>query len=308
MSRLNVTNIAGLDSATTVEGVTIPQFNVHVNDPLRVEGTLQLESGVKTLNIPNSPENQRPLKGTRVGSLFFNETENRVEAWDGTNWVSSGSGATTASTLGLPSNPAPSGQHLNYNGFETGYYYIQPNSESLAYRMYVDNRRFAGGWVCAVVVRREDCQSHVTNGQYGTFTRTDGYLQGPIYDAQVTIKMADSFIQNLRNSSLYRGQTPYWLESGHWTSNYGPINQFFPYAMTIDLLSSASGQNARTNIALQYEGQFNDRNPNTGTRGMGDHHTGGTTYFSYGRHPEQGNQCGFRQDSLGEANGWFWVK
>ena len=308
MSRLNVTNIAGLDTSATVEGVTIPQFNVHVNDPLRVDGTLQMESGAKTLSIPNAPVNQRPVKGKRVGSLFYNETDNRVEAWDGTNWVASGTGATAATTLGLPSNPAPSGQHLNYAGFETGYYYIQPNNESLAYRMYVDNRRYAGGWTCAVVVRREDCQSHVTNGQYGTFTRTDGYLQGPIYDAQVTIKMADTFIQNLRNSSLYRGQTPYWLESGHWTSNYGPINQFFPFAMTIDLLSSASGQNARTNIALQYEGQFNDRNPNTGTRGMGDHHTGGTTYFAYGRHPEQGNQCGFRQDSLGEANGWFWVK
>jgi hypothetical protein len=308
MGRLNVTNIAGLDTSATVEGVTIPQFNVHVNDPLRVDGTLQMESGAKTLSIPNAPVNQRPVKGKRVGSLFYNETDNRVEAWDGTNWVASGTGATSATTLGLPSNPAPSGQHLNYAGFETGYYYIQPNNESLAYRMYVDNRRYAGGWTCAVVVRREDCQSHVTNGQYGTFTRTDGYLQGPIYDAQVTIKMADTFIQNLRNSSLYRGQTPYWLESGHWTSNYGPINQFFPFAMTIDLLSSASGQNARTNIALQYEGQFNDRNPNTGTRGMGDHHTGGTTYFAYGRHPEQGNQCGFRQDSLGEANGWFWVK
>lgn len=308
MSRLNVTNIAGLDTSATVEGVTIPQFNVHVNDPLRVDGTLQMESGAKTLSIPNAPVNQRPVKGKRVGSLFYNETENRVEAWDGTNWVASGTGATASTTLGLPSNPAPSGQHLNYAGFETGYYYIQPNNESLAYRMYVDNRRYAGGWTCAVVVRREDCQSHVTNGQYGTFTRTDGYLQGPIYDAQVTIKMADTFIQNLRNSSLYRGQTPYWLESGHWTSNYGPINQFFPFAMTIDLLSSASGQNARTNVALQYEGQFNDRNPNTGTRGMGDHHTGGTTYFAYGRHPEQGNQCGFRQDSLGEANGWFWVK
>ena len=308
MSRLNVTNIAGLDTSATVEGVTIPQFNVHVNDPLRVDGTLQMESGAKTLSIPNAPVNQRPVKGKRVGSLFYNETDNRVEAWDGTNWVASGTGATASTTLGLPSNPAPSGQHLNYAGFETGYYYIQPNNESLAYRMYVDNRRYAGGWTCAVVVRREDCQSHVTNGQYGTFTRTDGYLQGPIYDAQVTIKMADTFIQNLRNSSLYRGQTPYWLESGHWTSNYGPINQFFPFAMTIDLLSSASGQNARTNVALQYEGQFNDRNPNTGTRGMGDHHTGGTTYFAYGRHPEQGNQCGFRQDSLGEANGWFWVK
>ena len=275
MSRLNVTNVAGLDSSTTVEGVTIPPFNVHVNDPLRVDGTLQMEAATKSLNLPHAPANVRPLKGTRVGSLFYNETDNIVEAWDGTNWVQSGTGATAASTLGTPANPAPSGQHLNYNGFETGYYYIRPNNESLAYRMYVDNRRYAGGWTCAVVIRREDCQDHVTNGQVGTFTRTDGYLQGPIFDAQVTIKMADTFIQNLRNSSLYRGQTPYWLESGHWTSNYGPVNHFFPYAMTIDLLSSASNQNARTNIALQYEGQFSDRNPNTGTRGMGDHHTGG---------------------------------
>jgi hypothetical protein len=308
MSRLNVTNVAGLDSSTTVEGVTIPPFNVHVNDPLRVDGTLQMEAATKSLNLPHAPANVRPLKGTRVGSLFYNETDNIVEAWDGTNWVQSGTGATAASTLGTPGNPAPSGQHLNYNGFETGYYYIRPNNESLAYRMYVDNRRYAGGWTCAVVIRREDCQDHVTNGQVGTFTRTDGYLQGPIFDAQVTIKMADTFIQNLRNSSLYRGQTPYWLESGHWTSNYGPVNHFFPYAMTIDLLSSASNQNARTNIALQYEGQFSDRNPNTGTRGMGDHHTGGGTYFAYGRHPEQGNNCGLRSDQFGQANGWFWVK
>ena len=121
MSRLNVTNIAGLDTSATVEGVTIPQFNVHVNDPLRVDGTLQMESGAKTLSIPNAPVNQRPIKGKRVGSLFYNETDNRVEAWDGTNWVASGTGATSATTLGLPSNPAPSGQHLNYAGFETGY-------------------------------------------------------------------------------------------------------------------------------------------------------------------------------------------
>ena len=86
MSRLNVTNVAGLDSSTTVEGVTIPPFNVHVNDPLRVDGTLQMEAATKSLNLPHAPANVRPLKGTRVGSLFYNETDNIVEAWDGTNW------------------------------------------------------------------------------------------------------------------------------------------------------------------------------------------------------------------------------
>lgn len=307
MGTLKVQNIQGLGTASTVDGVSIPAFNVHMKDPLQVEGNLSLV-GSTSFPLPHAPANQRPLKGSRVGSLWFNETEQVIEAWDGTNWVTSGSGATTSSTLGTAADPAPSGQHLNYFGYETGYYYIRPNNEALAYRMYVDNRRYAGGWTCAVVIRREDCQAHVTNGQVGTFTRTDGTLQGPIYDAQVTIKMADTFIQNLRNSSLYRGQTPYWLESGHWTSNYGPINQFFPFAMTIDLLNSASNQEARTFVALEYEGQFSNRNPNTGTRGMGDHHTGGPPYFAYGRHPEQGNNCGLRQDTMGQANGWFWVK
>lgn len=305
-SRLQTRYLAGLDSAATVDGQTIPAFTVSVEDPLVVEGSLDL-SGMDKLQLPHGTQVSRPVQGERIGSLYFNETEGVIESWDGLNWVKTGTSSTSVVTLGTASNPATSGQQLNYYGFSTGYYYIRPNNESTIYRMYVDNRRYAGGWVCCAVVRRENCQSHMTNGSFGLYT-SGGINYGPVYDAQVTMKMADTFIQNLRNSSTYRGQTPIWLESGHWTSNYGPKNMFFPFAMTFDLLSSANTQAARTSIALTYEGEFNNRSPNTGTRGMGDHHTSGGTYFAWGRHPEEGNNCGFREDTLGQANGWLWVK
>ena len=77
---------------------------------------------------------------------------------------------------------------------------------------------------------------------------------------------------------------------------------------TVDLISSASNQNARTRVSTSYEGSISDRGPNSGTRGFGDHHTSGGTYFAYGRHPEQGNNCGFRSDSNGASNGYLWVK
>ena len=63
----------------------------------------------------------------------------------------------------------------------------------------------------------------------------------------------------------------------------------------------------RTRVSTSYEGTISDQGPNTGTRGFGDHHTN-STYFAWGRHPEQNNNCGFRQDSLGSSNGYLWLK
>lgn len=305
MSQLNVQNISGLDTATS----STPAFQVNVQDPLIVKGNLTYSSGStqRYHPLPYGVTADRPLN-PKIGATYFNDSDDLIEVFDGTNWVRSGSGSTSSLTVGTSANPATSGQQLNYLGYSTGYYMIRPNGESTMYRMYVDNRRYGGGWTCCVNIRRESCQSHITTGSFGLYT-TNGINYGPVYDAQVTMKMADTFIQNLRNSSRYRGQTPYWLESGHWTNNYGPKNQFFPFAMTINLSNSANEENARTVISLQYEGgQFDDRGPNTGTRGMGDHHTSGGTYFAYGRHPEEGNNCGLREDTLGQANGWFWVK
>jgi len=305
-SRLQTRYLAGLDSASTVDGQTIPPFTVSIKEPLVVEGSLDL-GGMDKLQLRHAPLNQRPERGVRIGALFFNETENVIETWTGSSWVKTGTSATSTVTLGTLNNPALTGAQLNYYGFVTGYYYIRPTGQSTIYRLYVDNRRYAGGWTLCATVRREQCQNHVTTGSTGLYVE-GGANYGPVYNAQVTMKLADTYIQSLRNSSTYRGQTPIWLESGHWTSGYGPKNMFLPFAMTFDLNASANGQAARTSIALNYEGIFDNRSPNTGTRGMGDHHTSGGTYFAWGRHPEEGNNCGLREDTLGQANGWLWVK
>ena len=102
-----------------------------------------------------------------------------------------------------------------------------------------------------------------------------------------------------------------WRNSGENSlsiSSRFDVNVFIDSNATVDLLSSASNENARTRISTTYEGTLDDRGPNTGTRCFGDHHTSGGTYFAYGRHPEQGNNCGFREDTNGSSNGYLWVK
>jgi hypothetical protein len=66
---------------------------------------------------------------------------------------------------------------------------------------------------------------------------------------------------------------------------------------------------------LTFEGSFSQRSPNTGTRGFGDHHTSHGVYFAWGRHPEQGKNCGFCTDNVWchpdpaiRTNGYLWVK
>ena len=127
---------------------------------------------------------------------------------------------------------------------------------------------------------------------------------GPRTNNTSTTKMADSWIQALRNGSSYTGTTAYWMHA----LDFGPKNVFISSIATVDLLSSASNDNPRTRISTTYQGSLSDRGPNSGTRGFGDHHTSGGTYFAYGRHPESGNNCGFRSDSNGASNGYLWVK
>jgi hypothetical protein len=115
--------------------------------------------------------------------------------------------------------------------------------------------------------------------------------------------MADAWMNALRSGSTYTGTTSYWLEALGFNKS-----MFVSSAATVDLVSSASNQDARTNVTLTYEGGISNRDPNTGTRGFGDHHTSGGTFFAWGRHPEDGNNCGFREDSLGASNGYLWIK
>ena len=147
-------------------------------------------------------------------------------------------------------------------------------------------------------VRTSTCQDHMDQGA----VRISG-TTGPRLDNTSTSKMADAWINAFVSGSNYTGTTRYWMEATGFNKNV-----FIDSNATVDLLSSASNQNARTRISNSYEGSLDDRGPNTGTRGFGDHHTSGGTYFAYGRHPESGNNCGFREDSLGASNGYLWVK
>ena len=184
---------------------------------------------------------------------------------------------------------------------EDGLYWIQPSGQS-AYQVYMDNTRNGGGWVLCAKVCTATCQDHITTGSQ----RISG-TTGPRTNDTQTHKFSDSWIQGLRNSSSYSGSgsgsTAYWMEATGFNKN-----MFISTSATVDLQNSASNNNARTVVSTTFEGSMSDRNPNSGTRGFGDHHTSGGTYFAWGRHPEDGNNCGFREDSLGASDGYLWVK
>ena len=230
------------------------------------------------------------------GQMRWNSTDQQLQVYYN-GWMNLITGAAVGE-LGSQDNPAVDGNALMRAGKASGIYWIQPFGQD-AYQMYVNNDDNGGGWVLCVHARTSTCQEHMTNGA----VRISG-TTGPRTNNTSTSKMADSWIQALRNSSSYTGNTAYWMHA----LDFGPKNVFIQSEATVDLLSSASDDNPRTRVSTTYQGGLSDRGPNSGTRGFGDHHTSGGTYFAYGRHPEQGNNCGFRSDSNGASNGYLWVK
>ena len=206
-------------------------------------------------------------------------------------------------SIGTSSNPATSGMQLAGQGYPDGYYYIAISGYS-AQRMYVDNTRNGGGWLLMARVTVSSNQAHHNSSSVNVSGNN-----GPQYQATSTAKMSDAFMNAYRNASPYSGSTAYWMETtGGFTSSSGTIlNNFIDTNATVDLVSSAQDQNARTRVATSFEGSLSDRNPNTGTRGFGDHHTA-PSYFAYQRHPEQGSNSGFRNDSYGGSDGNLWIK
>jgi len=224
---------------------------------------------------------------------------------DGGNFMykSSGNWKGFTASIGTASNPALSGMQLYDQGYSSGYYYIAISGYS-AQRMYVDNSRNGGGWLLMARVTVSSNQAHHNSSSVNVSSNN-----GPQYQATSTAKMSDAFMNAYRTASPYSGSTAYWMETtGGFTSSSGTIlNNFIDTNATVDLVSSAQDQNARTRVATSFEGSLSDRNPNTGTRGFGDHHTA-PSYFAYQRHPEQGSNSGFRNDSYGGSDGNLWIK
>jgi len=298
MSKLNVQQIEGLLSNSyniTVDKAAALNFTQGSQLSFTTLGTSHMVVPYGTTTEWDTQ--QREFQRTFLeGQMRWNTTDSQLQVYAG-GWCNMTTG-TALGEIGSQDNPAVDGNAIYAASKPSGIYWIQPEGQT-AYQMYVNNDDNGGGWVLCVHARTSTCQDHMTNSS----VRISG-TTGPRTSDTSTTKMADSWIQALRNGSSYTGNTAYWMHA----LDFGPKNVFIQSEATVDLLSSASNDNPRTRISTSYQGGLSDRGPNTGTRGFGDHHTSGGTYFAYGRHPESGNNCGFRSDSNGASNGYLWVK
>ena len=284
MSILNVGEIHGSTENNR-------EIMMESSNNLVITGTLA-HNRLGRFTLPVGTTAERPSSPS-AGHMRYNTTLNYVEVYNGSAWYRASSGI--LGTVGTEGSPATSSSQLA--GLPSGLYWFQPSGQT-KYQMYVDNARNGGGWVMMAHVRTSTCQDHMTNAA----VRISG-TTGPRLTDTSTSKMADAWIQAFVNQSLYTGSTRYWMEATDFNKNV-----FIDSQATVNLLDSAQNENARTRISNSYEGSLDDRNPNTGTRGFGDHHTSGGTYFAWGRHPESGGNCGFREDTNGASNGYLWVK
>ena len=284
MSILNVGEIHGSTENNR-------EIMMESSNNLVITGTLA-HNRLGRLTLPVGTTAERPSSPS-AGHMRYNTTLNYVEVYNGSAWYRASSGI--LGTVGTEGSPATSSSQLA--GLPSGLYWFQPSGQT-KYQMYVDNARNGGGWVMMAHVRTSTCQDHMTNAA----VRISG-TTGPRLTNTSTTKMADAWIQAFVNQSLYTGSTRYWMEATDFNKNV-----FIDSQATVNLLDSAQNENARTRISNSYQGTLDDRNPNTGTRGFGDHHTSGGTYFAWGRHPESGGNCGFREDTNGASNGYLWVK
>ena len=193
----------------------------------------------------------------------------------------------------------------------SGYRMIHLSGQT-SYRMWVNNVDNGGGWILAAVVRTAQDRAHWNTGAVNFNTATvNGMTVGVEKFASSTSKATDAWMNAYRSQSKYAGSTAYWMQALSWSAGSaydGKRNQFISSDATIDSVSSVSAQNARTILSTTFEGTLSDRGPNSGTRGLGDHHTAsGGPYFAWVRHPESANP-GFRQDTMGQSDGYLWIK
>jgi hypothetical protein len=127
-----------------------------------------------------------------------------------------------------------------------------------------------------------------------------------IYDpAGNTIKMADSDINAYIKRSPYNGLHSYWLFS---TCNGGQ-HMYCSTKCTFNAKAEIVNTDGDCYVCSKTDGGNNiiSGAPNTGTRGIGHHHIR-DDIFAWQRHPEAGNNCGFKSDSCGSGDGWMYIR
>ena len=228
------------------------------------------------------------------GNIYWNSTDDELRVYTGSDWEKCNN-----ALYGTSANPAtdPFAQIKNR---PSGQYWVKPGGEA-SRLVYVNNTDHGGGWGLVARVLN-NTMAHYNTGEVNISNNT-----GPTLSSGV-MKLSDAWIRALNSASSYSGSTGYWMQSQTWSSNNSyPANNFVSRTAQWSATDHANSENERTRVSTSFEGTISDRNPNSGTRGLGDHHTG-TDYFAWVRHPESSGNNGFRQDTRGTASGYLWVK
>ncbi len=238
-----------------------------------------------------------PGSGNAEGDLLYHTSEDEYRFYDGSSW------APISPAIGSQTNPAtdPYGQLRNN---PDGNYWIKPPGFGSAIEVQMDNTNNGGGWV--LVARVLDSNMD----HYNTAAVNRSGSTGPRTNNTNTQKLSDAEINYLRDASSYSGSTAWWMQSQTWSSNNSYPANVFVKTGTFDFSAtdSANNVNDKTILTNTFEGSLVDTSPNSGTRGLGDHHANGANYFAWVRHPESSGNNGFRQDTRGTASGFLWVK
>ncbi len=228
------------------------------------------------------------------GNVYWNSSVDELRVYTGSTWEKCNNKA-----YGTSGNPSTD-PFAQIKDLSSGQYWVKPGGEASRY-VYVNNTDNGGGWVLVARVV-DNTMAHYNSGEVNISSNT-----GPTLSSGV-MKLSDAWITALRNASSYSGTTAWWLQSQTWNSNNSyPANMFVSTSATWSSTDHANSDNERTRVSTSFEGSISDQNPNSGTRGLGDHHTN-NNYFAWVRHPEASGNPGFRQDTRGAASGYLWVK
>tara|TARA_B100000575_G_scaffold8945_1_gene6640 strand:+ start:600 stop:1379 length:780 start_codon:yes stop_codon:yes gene_type:complete len=237
-----------------------------------------------------------PGSGNAEGDFYYNTTLDKFRYYDGSSFKD------ISAEVGSVDNPATD-VYGQLRTKPSGNYWIKPTGFSSKILVQVNNTDNGGGWVLCARVQNNNMDHYNT----GVVNRSGS--DGPRTTNTNTQKLSDAEINAIRSSSSYSGSTGWWMQSLSWSQNNSyPANCFIKTGtFSFSATDSANNVNDKTICATSFEGSLSDRGPNTGTRGLGDHHTD-ANYFAWVRHPESGGQYGFRQDTRGISGGYLWVK
>jgi hypothetical protein len=152
------------------------------------------------------------------------------------------------------------------------------------------------GWALLVRAAITNCQAHFNGGEVGNV----GSIKP---DQGNTAKFNDEDIRAYNDRSTYNGQTSFHMFSS-CNNQHMYCSTKCPFVATASI-GQTSGQEPCFICGNSFENAAALQRPNHGTRGMGLHYGGGN--FGYQRHPEEGNNCGFKDDSCGSGDGQLWV-